>query len=178
MLRTLGWDRLFLRAARSAALKNNKPEFERVVLYLYLFSTVLMQGIKLIKVPKHQDSRGCLIAFDQNQFTLFSLNRIYCIFDCPEFTARAGHAVSAHTALIVLNSSVNIDLDNGSKQLTLQLSNPQQALCIHAGIWLRLSHFTADTILLALASQTYAKTTYFDCPQPNLLKNEEDIVWR
>jgi hypothetical protein len=137
-----------------------------------------LPGTKLVKLPKHADSRGFLIALDRDQSLPFDVRRVYCIFRGGAKSVRGEHATSAHCALVALQGVVHVDLDNGQEQRALRLARPDQALCIHAGVWLRLRDFAEDAIVLVAASQLYAESEYFDRPVWGLLKSGSQARWR
>jgi len=127
-------------------------------------------GAALIDLPVHEDRRGNLIALDRYQSLPFGVERVIFISSCPESAIRGEHATSGHLALVALTGSVTVDLDNGREQATLQLSRPNQALCVHAGVWVRLRNFTRSAIVLEVLSTCYRDVTYFDEPRPDLLR--------
>lgn len=135
-------------------------------------------GAKLVKLPKHADSRGCLIALDRDQSLPFDVRRVYCIYQGHEKTVRGEHAMSAHCAMVALQGAVDVDLDNGQAQASVRLSRTDQSLCIHAGVWLRVRDFVSEAILLVAASHLYADVVYFDRPNPELLKSIPQARWR
>lgn len=135
-------------------------------------------GTKLVKLPKHTDSRGCLIALDRDQSLPFDVRRVYCIYQGSAKSVRGEHATSAHCALVAVRGAVEVDLNNGREQTSVRLSRIDHALCIHAGVWLRLRNFANGAILLVAASQLYAKSVYFDRPNPELLKSLPQARWR
>src|SRR6266487_2589224 len=121
-------------------------------------------GTKVVKLPDHADSRGCLIALDRDQSLPFDIRRVYWIYQGHAKSIRGEHATSAHCALVALQGAVDVDLDNGQDQASMRLSRSDQALCIHAGVWLRLRNFVDEAIVLVAASRLYAESAYFDHP--------------
>lgn len=128
-----------------------------------------MRGVRSIDLTRHTDGRGSLVAIAGNSEVPFDVRNVYFILDCPPDAIRGGHAGSGDKALIVLNSSVTVELDNGSERQHRQLSGPETALVIRAGVWLRLKDFTPDTVIAVLSSLPHDETTYFDAPAPALL---------
>ncbi len=139
---------------------------------------ISLRGTKLVKLPDHADSRGCLIALDRDQSLPFDVRRVYCIYQGHPKSIRGEHATSADCALVALQGSVDVDLDNGQEQASMRLSRTDQALCIHAGVWLRLRNFMDEAIVLVAASQLYAESAYFEHPNPELLKSIPQARWR
>jgi len=135
-------------------------------------------GTKLVKLPDHADSRGCLIALDRDQSLPFDIRRVYCIYQGHPKSIRGEHSTSAHCALVAVQGAIDVDLDNGQDQTSMCLSRSDQALCIHAGVWLRLRNFVDEAIVLVVASKLYAEAAYFDHPNPELLKPIPKARWR
>jgi hypothetical protein len=128
-----------------------------------------MRGVRSVDLTRHTDGRGSLIAFAGHSEVPFDVRNVYFILDCPPDAVRAGHAGSDDKALIVLNSSVTVELDNGSERQLRELTGPETALVVQAGVWLRLKDLAPDTVIAVLASLTRDETTYFDAPAPELL---------
>jgi dTDP-4-dehydrorhamnose 3,5-epimerase-like enzyme len=129
-----------------------------------------VQGTRLVAVPRHADERGFLIALDRNQSLPFEVRRVYCIYPGAPDAVRGEHATSAHCALVALQGSVEIDLDNGREQGSVRLSRTDQALCIHAGVWLRVRDLSPGAIVLVAASRLFAESVYYRGPHRELLR--------
>ena len=137
-----------------------------------------LAGTRLVKVPRHADERGYLIALDRDQSLPFDIRRVYCIFAGVPGAVRGEHATSAHCALIALQGSVEIDLDNGQRQASVHLSRTDQALCVHAGVWLRVRDLAHGAVVLVAASRPFAESVYYDRPNRELLRAAAHERWR
>jgi len=137
-----------------------------------------IDGTRLVVVPRHTDERGCLIALDRDQSLPFDPRRVYCIYQGSTGAVRGEHAISAHCAFVALQGGVTVDLDNGQEQASIRLSTPDRALCIHAGVWLRIRDLAAATIVLVAASRPYAQCEYYERPNRNLLTAFAQESWR
>ena len=134
-------------------------------------------GTRLVAVPQHADERGFLIALDRDQSLPFDVRRVYCIYPGAPGGVRGEHATSAHCALVALQGSVEIDLDNGSERACVRLSRTDQALCIHAGVWLRVHDLSSSAIVLVAASRLFGESVYFDRPDRELLEGLAHERW-
>ena len=94
---------------------------------------------------------------------------MYFIVDCPPDAIRAEHANSNDSAIIALNSAVTVEVDNGGERWSHRLTEPDSALIVRAGVWLRLSEFSEETCLVVLSSKPWEETAHFDRPEPALL---------
>jgi hypothetical protein len=138
----------------------------------------LVRGTRLVEVPKHSDERGFLIALDRNQSLPFDVRRVYCIYPGVGGAVRGEHATSAHCALVALQGSVEVDLDNGDERGSVHLSRTDQALCIHAGVWLRVRDLSPDGIILVAASRLFGESVYYRRPSRGLLEGLAHERWR
>ena len=129
-----------------------------------------MWGVQLVDLDRITDSRGTLLAFGS---TPFDVKNAFFIRDCPPGAIRAEHATSGEEVIIALKAGVTVDLDNGTEQESLRLANPEQALVVRPGVWLRLREFSEDTALVVLSSETHADVQRFDRPNPSLLEDAE-----
>jgi hypothetical protein len=136
-----------------------------------------IDGARLVVVQRHTDERGCLIALDRDQSLPFDPRRVYCIYQGSTGAVRGEHAISAHCAFVALQGGVTVDLDNGQEQASIRLSTPDRALCIHAGVWLRIRDLTGGTIVLVAASRAYGQCQYYDRPNRNLLVSFAQDSW-
>jgi dTDP-4-dehydrorhamnose 3,5-epimerase-like enzyme len=145
---------------------------------LEVSKTRSLAGTKLVAVPKHADERGYLIALDRDQSLPFEPRRVYCLYPGVVDAVRGEHATSAHCALLALQGSFEVDLDNGEEKQSVRLSRTDQALCIHAGVWLRLRNLARDAIVLVAASRAFDESVYYDRPNRDLLRAMANDRWR
>ena len=131
-----------------------------------------MRGVSRIDLGCHTDSRGSLLAFGGDPQLPFPVKNVYFILDCPPGASRAGHATSNHTAIIALNPPITVDLDNGSEQESQQLTRPDTALIVRAGVWLRLRELGPESKVVVLSSKPFGEMEHFDGPQPALLDGD------
>jgi hypothetical protein len=134
-------------------------------------------GTRLVAVPRREDGRGFLIALDRDQSLPFEVRRVYCIYPGAADAVRGEHATSAHCAIVALQGSVEVDVDNGAERASIRLSRTDQALCIHAGVWLRVRDLAPNAIVLVAASRPFAESVYFDRPNRELLKGLAHDRW-
>jgi hypothetical protein len=127
-----------------------------------------LAGTRLVSVPRHADERGFLIAFDRDQSLPFEVRRVYCIYPGAADPVRGEHATSAHCALVALQGSVAVDVDNGAERAGIRLSRCDQALCIHAGVWLRVLDFSSNALVLVAAWRLFAESVYYNGPNREL----------
>lgn len=107
------------------------------------------------------DARGRLGVIECAAHVPFAVQRVFFIADVIPGGTRGGHAHrELHQYLICQTGSLNVDLDDGHQQLTVQL-NPGQGVYIPPVIWAVERNFSAGTVYLVLASHPYDEADYF-----------------
>jgi WxcM-like protein len=129
-----------------------------------------VRGVRLVHLDRISDSRGSLLPFGR---TPFDAKNVFFIRDCPQDAIRAEHATSCEEVIVALNSTVTVDLDNGAEQESVRLGDPEKALVVGPGVWLRLREFTEETALVVLSSEAHQDVERFDRPNPALLDAAE-----
>ena len=91
----------------------------------------------------------------------FNVRRIYYLYDLPSDTERGGHSHYTEQRLIVaVAGSFDVTVDDGKNRRTFHLDRPYRALYIPAGIWRTIDNFSAASVCLALASNTFDEADY------------------
>lgn len=110
------------------------------------------------------DSRGSLIAIENNKNIPFAIQRVYYIFDTKNGVERGFHShLNLQQVLIAVSGSCQIVLDNGQQEKDneiITLNNPNQGLYISGLIWRKMINFTPDCVLLVLANDLYNESDY------------------
>ena len=124
---------------------------------------------KLLKFMRHGDSRGQLIALEQNHEVPFSIQRIYYIFDTSNNVRRGFHAhKSLQQILVCVNGSCKIHLDDGREQQEIFLDSPDKGILLSGVIWREMYDFSPNSVLVVLASQPYNEQDY--------IRNYEEFI--
>ena len=117
--------------------------------------------LKILTFQQHGDSRGQLIALEENKEIPFSVKRIYYIFDTAQGVTRGFHAhKTLEQILICVHGSCKIRLDNGREQAVVPLNRPDEGLYIGHDMWREMFDFSPDAVLLVLASEFYDEVDY------------------
>src|ERR1051325_8089162 len=156
----------WFRARRQQVLWGAMAQSQAVDFAFEAPKTHPIYGTRLVAAP-----------LDRGQALRFDVRRVYCIYAGASAGVRGEHATAAHCALVALQGSVEIDLDNGSEQASVHLSRTDQALCIHAGVWLRVRDLSSGAIVLFAASRLFSESVYFDRPSRELLDGPVHERW-
>ncbi len=120
-----------------------------------------MSLIKLIDFPLLGDSRGSLVALEENKQIPFVIKRVYYLYGTKEGVARGFHAhKKLKQVAICLSGSCKFILDDGLAREEVILSSPNQGLLIDSVIWREMHDFSHDCVLLVLASNVYDEADY------------------
>ncbi len=107
------------------------------------------------------DDNGSLIALEENKNIPFDIKRVYYIFDTKEGFRRGFHAhKSLEQALICVNGSCDILLDDGKEKIVIKLKNRNEGIYLNKMIWHEMFNFSADCVLMVLASDFYYEEDY------------------
>lgn len=120
-----------------------------------------MSLVKLINFNLLGDSRGGLISLEGNKNIPFPIKRVYYIYNTNTGVSRGFHAHKAlKQVLIAVSGSCEILLDDGIKKEKIKLSSPEKGLLIEHNVWREMHNFSADCVLLVLASEYYDENDY------------------
>lgn len=120
-----------------------------------------VKGAKLYTLPLIEDLRGRLTFAEINQSLPFIPKRYFMVFDVPSKEIRGEHAHrQCHQFLICVKGSCSVALDDGNNRTDVVLDHPNLGLHIHPMVWATEYKYSADAILMVLASDTYNAEDY------------------
>lgn len=120
-----------------------------------------MQVIKY-SFQQHGDDRGMLVALEEYRDIPFEIKRVYYMYDTKLNVHRGFHAhKNLKQILICIHGSCKILLDNGKGEKKLvSLEKPYEGLYVANNMWREMFDFSADAVLLVLASEPYQEKDY------------------
>ncbi len=114
-----------------------------------------------IALQRRGDGRGVLVVLETARQVSFDIRRVYYVFDVPPGITRGHHA---HRALsqyaVAVAGSVTVTMDDGRNTRMIRLDRPDLGLEIPPMIWHVMGDFSADCVLLVLASAEYDESDY------------------
>ena len=117
--------------------------------------------IERIQLQKHGDSRGMLIALEQDRNVPFVIRRVYYLFATNGNVHRGRHAHRHLNQLAVaVRGSVTFLLDDGSGPVEVVLDDPSYGLQLGSMVWRELYDFSEDCVLMVLADHLYDPDDY------------------
>jgi UDP-2-acetamido-3-amino-2,3-dideoxy-glucuronate N-acetyltransferase len=120
-----------------------------------------VKGTKLFTLPVAYDMRGSLSVGEFDKDLPFTPKRYFVVYDVPSKDVRGEHAhKTLHEFLVCVHGSLSIVLDDGRQRAEVQLDSPTVGLHISPMVWGIQYRFSADAVLLVLASEPYDTDDY------------------
>lgn len=117
--------------------------------------------IERIRLNKHGDQRGMLVALEQDREVPFVIRRVYYLFATTHGVHRGQHAHRHLKQLAVaVRGSVTCLLDDGSDTVEVILDDPSRGLLLGSMVWRELYDFSDDCVLMVLADHLYDPSDY------------------
>lgn len=118
-------------------------------------------GAALVKLPKVIDMRGSLTVGQVDAQLPFTPQRFFLVYDVPSREVRGEHAHKAcHQFLVCVKGSLSVVVDDGRVRDEVLLDSPLHGLHIPPMVWGIQYRFSADAVLLVLASDPYDPADY------------------
>lgn len=117
--------------------------------------------VERFTAQQHGDTRGQLVALEENKEIPFQIKRVYYIYDTLDGVRRGFHAhKKLKQLLLCVHGSCKILLDDGTDKEIVTLKNPFEGIFIESNIWREMYDFSPDAVLLVLASEVYNEEDY------------------
>ena len=120
-----------------------------------------VKGVRLINLPIVADLRGSL-SFAEYENTLpFLPKRYFLVYDVPNKEIRGEHAHrECHQFLVCIKGNCSVVVDDGNNRAEVLLDGPQLGLHVPPMVWATEYKYSADAVLLVLASEVYRAEDY------------------
>ena len=116
---------------------------------------------KLHRMPLITDLRGSLSFGEVKQHLPFEPRRYFLVFDVPSSDVRGEHAhKNLHQFLVCVRGSCTVVVDDGLNMDEVVLDSPNLGLHIAPMVWGIQYKYSADAVLMVLASDTYEGGDY------------------
>lgn len=126
-----------------------------------VFKTSTIDDCRLIDLPKYATTAGHITSINNNVEIPFNTKRVYYLYDIPSGETRGGHAhYNLNQLIVAAMGSFDVVLHDGQSEKRITLNQPNQGLLVIPGIWRELENFSAGSILLVLASETFTECDY------------------
>jgi UDP-2-acetamido-3-amino-2,3-dideoxy-glucuronate N-acetyltransferase len=119
-----------------------------------------VDGVAVVSPVRADDLRGSLIAFEFDRLP-FEPKRIFAVFGVPTREVRGEHAHrQTHQLLVALQGTVGCIADDGEGRQDFRLDRPEVALYLPPMTWGTQYNYSADCVLLVIASHPYSPDDY------------------
>ena len=121
----------------------------------------LMTHFTILNLPTFTDPRGSLSVLESA--LPFTVLRTYWIYDA-EGQTRGGHRHTyTRQALVAINGTVSVFMNDGVTSDTVVLNHPSQCLLVEPKDWHTMT-FGPGSVLLVMSSHPYDRSEYIDTP--------------
>lgn len=115
----------------------------------------------LYRMRRVSDLRGALTVGEVEKDLPFAPQRYFLVFDVPSRELRGEHAhKTCHQFLVCVHGSCRVLLDDGDSRRELTLDRPDLGVYMPPMIWGTQYRYSADAVLLVLASLPYDPDDY------------------
>jgi acetyltransferase-like isoleucine patch superfamily enzyme/dTDP-4-dehydrorhamnose 3,5-epimerase-like enzyme len=117
-----------------------------------------VQGVTVHRLPLVEDLRGYLSAAENFPF---EIKRYFVVFNVPSKEVRGEHAHrELHQFLVCVHGECRLIVDDGQEREEIVLNSPALGVHIPPLVWAIQYQYTADSVLLVLASDIYKSQDY------------------
>lgn len=125
---------------------------------------------KMLEFSQKGDARGHLVVMEGMRDIPFDIKRIFYIYGSDASVVRGQHA-NRNSEFVLINivgtSKVNVKDGKGNEAIFV-LNRPHTGIYLPAMVWKEMYDFSADSVLLCLASEYYDPEEY--------IRNYEDFI--
>lgn len=120
-----------------------------------------VRGVRLVPLTEISAENGRLVIGEAPGQLPFTVERIFTLFEIPEGEVRGTHAHRhCEQFLICQRGAVTAVVDDGTHRAEVVLDSPSVGLYMPALTWGTQYRYSADAVLLVLASDAYDADDY------------------
>ena len=107
------------------------------------------------------DERGKLVVIEGNESIPFDIKRVFYIYGSDSDVIRGQHANrESEFVLINVAGTSKVRITDGKEEFIVELNKPMMGVYIPKMVWKDMYDFSADSVLLVLASTHYDGKEY------------------
>lgn len=121
-----------------------------------------LDTVHMLEFPQHGDERGHLVVIEGKKDIPFAIQRVFYIYGSDSEVMRGQHA-NRKTDFVLINVSGRSKVtvrDGLGNEVTFALNRPHTGIYIPRMVWKEMYDFSADSVLLVLASEHYDSGEY------------------
>jgi len=120
-----------------------------------------VQGVRIFTLPVVDDMRGSLTFAEIGQCLPFEPKRYFLVYNVNSNEIRGEHAHrKLHQFLVCVNGSCAVVVDDGENREEYLLNHPGKGIHISPMVWGIQYKYSADAVLMVLASEKYDASEY------------------
>ena len=122
----------------------------------------IKEQYKILEFGEYGDERGNLVVAEGNGKDIpFAIKRVFYMYGSDATVIRGQHA-NRKTEFVLTNVSgtSKVKVDNGYETDVIELNKPRMGLYLPTMLWKDMYDFSADSVLLCLASEHYDGSEY------------------
>lgn len=120
-----------------------------------------VRGVELLRLTHAIDLRGSLVAAQVGRELPFTPQRCFFVYAVPNAEIRGEHAHRrCAQVLICVHGGISALVDDGQQRAEFRLDRPDIGLLVPPMIWGTQYRYSADAVLLVLASEPYDAADY------------------
>ena len=129
----------------------------------------LQEECRILNFSDLGDERGKLVVIEGNQSIPFEIKRVFYIYGSDPDVVRGQHANrESEFVLVNVAGTSKVRITNGKEEFIVELNKPMMGVYIPKMIWKDMYDFSADSVLLVIASTHYDGKEY--------IRNYEEYV--
>lgn len=118
-------------------------------------------GVTVNRLPLVDDVRGLLSFGEIERHLPFAIKRYFLVFGVSSQHIRGEHAhKTLHQFLVCVHGHCNLLVDDGNHRQEFVLNSPSLGVHVPPMVWAAQYKYSADAVLLVLASDTYNAADY------------------
>lgn len=117
---------------------------------------------RILEFGEYGDERGNLVVAECGEDEVpFSVQRVFYMYGSDPDVVRGQHA-NRRTEFVLINvcGTSKVKVDNGMETDVIELNRPRMGLYLPSMLWKDMYDFSADSVLLVLASEHYDAEEY------------------
>ncbi len=134
---------------------------------------MLKEKYTMLEFADLGDERGKLIVIEGGQAIPFQIQRVFYIYGSDAEVVRGCHAnIQSEFVLINVAGKSKIRITDGKEEAIVELSKPRTGVYLSKMLWKEMYDFSADSVLLVLASSHYDAQEYIRDYKEYLMRAE------
>lgn len=121
-----------------------------------------MNKVQMLEFPQHGDERGHLVVAEGEKDIPFAIQRVFYIYGSDDTVIRGQHAnLKSQFVLINVAGTSKVKVKDGEGNEAIYcLNRPHTGVYLPTMVWKEMYDFSADSVLLCLASEHYDPEEY------------------